>query len=92
MDEYTGTGGITIGGSAHVSRRRAYTRTIQDGDLLYVRARARAGSLEKVVIKHAIPSVGALHFFLFEDTLNSLWEEDELCSYADAAALVEAAS
>ncbi len=91
---YVGSGGITIGGCAAVSYTPEYAHRWPLGTRLYALYKARRGCLEAVVLKQVrvVQNVktGALTYIMYVDTLNGLWDEDELVELADAQAAVAA--
>lgn len=91
---YIGSGGITIGGCAVASYTPNYAYRWPLGTKLYALYKARRGCLEAVVLKQVriVQNVktGALTYIMYVDTLNGLWDEDELVELADAQAAVDA--
>jgi hypothetical protein len=60
-------------------------------DVVYSLWKARQGVLEAICIKKIIPvcNVDAGGFFLYKDTNNEIWNEDELIIKDDAVAIAE---
>lgn len=88
----TPTGGAEAGGCATIDTIYNFTIDYQPGDILYSRQKAlKEGKFEKVVIKklktvkHNSPH-GLVHP-IYWDTFNSVWNEDDLVTYAEAVEL-----
>lgn len=83
-----GDGGAIPKGCAVISYIRFINALFDIGDVLYNVNAARRGRLEKVVIKAkkiANPAkTQGTDVVLYIDTLNGLWNEDDLVSYSDA--------
>jgi len=79
---YTGSGGVTTGGCALTSRYVYITYKWGENSVLYVKHKAVKGILERVAIKRVIlnsgPKTGNQVIPIYQDTLNSLWNEDDL--------------
>lgn len=80
----TGSGGLTVEGCglATLLRNNLYVERYRAGNILYAAHRARKGVLEKVVIKK-------VSGYLYTDTLNGIWNEEDLVEFDDAVVLVE---
>lgn len=90
----TSSGGAVFGGCASVSYVKTYITEFGSGDIVYSLPKARKGILEKVVIKKTSTvnskfTQGAFRV-LYVDTLNSLWNERDLTSHANAISLAKA--
>ena len=87
----TSLGGITIGGCARPQQKHLETTLFAPGDVAFNAYKARRGTLEKVVVKKAkllcTRKIAGLQRVLYTDTLNGLWNEDELVDFATAKAL-----
>lgn len=77
---------ISIGGCAIVTVKKYYTTAFAVGSLVYFVPKAKKGILYPVAIKkiEAIFQSAALPTMLYTDTLNALYNEDELCGEAEA--------
>ncbi|MCO6459277.1 MAG: hypothetical protein J5I93_28540 [Pirellulaceae bacterium] len=86
------SGGIAVGGCVLVEKLYQIVTNFGIGDTLYSSAKARKGKLEKVVIKvvRIVSSRKTFgkHVALYMDTLNGLWNEDELVPYDRAVDLI----
>ena len=78
---YSATGAIRIGGCSSYKWAENTIHLYEIGDVLYSKSKALRGFLEKVVIKNTI-------FPIYVDTLNSLWNEEDLISFSQANSLV----
>lgn len=94
MAEYveTPTGGAEAGGCGTIENSFNFTVYFEPGDILYSRQKALGeGKFEKVVIKklksvkHVSPH-GPVHP-IYWDTFNSVWNERDLVTYAEAVEL-----
>ena len=90
---YVPTGGVRISGCATAIRIPNYAHKWPLGTRLYALYKARRGCLEAVVLKQVRVvqnmKTGALTYIMYVDTLNGLWDEDELVELADAQAAVD---
>ena len=84
-------GGVIAGGCARPQQKHLETTLFAPGDVAYNLDKARRGTLEKVVVKKqkllCTRKVAGLQRVLYTDTLNGLWNEDELVDFATARAL-----
>ncbi len=91
MFEYIGSGGVRVGGCAITAY---YIADFPIGTVVYLRAKALKGVLHKIAIKEALQSGLNRNFggriLLYKDTLNSIYGVDELVTYDEAVALIEA--
>jgi hypothetical protein len=81
---------ITVSGCADISITRRYPTLFGVGSTVYIVAKARWGVLEKITIRRIFrtsKNIGVQPIFNYEDTLNGIWLENELCWQADALAL-----
>lgn len=89
--EETSNGGAIPGGCAIVKYVDVILTTFGPGDVLYSVHKARKGVMEKIVIKK--PRLANLErtqgypVILYVDTLNGLWNEDELIPFNEAQEL-----
>ncbi len=84
---YVATGGVQVFNCADCkfSITRHYEFPI--GSILFIKAKAMKGLYRRVVIKEVrFPSA---YVNLYVDTLNALWNEDELVSHQTAIALIQ---
>lgn len=88
---YTASGGAKTGGCALASRYVYIPYKWGENSVLYIKHKAVKGILERVAIKRVIlnsgPKTGNQIVPIYQDTLNSLWNEDELIIEADARSL-----
>jgi hypothetical protein len=93
--KYNGSasGGVRCGGCPDVSASHIYITTYGEGDIVYNIYKARKGVLEKIVIREILTSkmslTGGLFQVMYKDTLNALWNEDDLITLEDAQAFAE---
>lgn len=59
------------------------------GTLVYLKDKARKGEIHKIFVKD-IKYVTPLNNFLYKDSFNAVWNEEDLCNYDDAIALIYA--
>lgn len=89
---YTGSGGSKTGGCATTFRTVYIAYKWGENSILYVRHKAAKGILERVAIKRVIlnssPKTYNQIVPIYQDTLNSLWNEDDLLIEAHARDLV----
>jgi len=60
------------------------------GNVVYSKEKARIGKILKIYvkdIKYIFPT-RAGHNFLYKDSFNGIWNEEDLCNYDDAIALI----
>ena len=85
---YVGGGEVKTGGCALTSRVVYISYKWGENSILYVRHKAVKGILERVAIKRVIlnsgPKTGNQIVPIYQDTLNSLWNEDDLLIEAHA--------
>jgi hypothetical protein len=60
---------------------------LYEGSIRYVKTKARIGKMEKVCVKDCINT--KIRSKMYRDTLNGLWNADELISYNQAKQLAE---
>ena len=89
-----GSGGVSLRGCGPVTLLHSLVTSFSAGDILFNIKKARRGVLEKVVVKTTRVVANRRTFgakrVLYTDTLNGLWNEDELVPYQQAVALAEA--
>jgi hypothetical protein len=94
MIQYVGSGIIKLSPCFQASSAAYITYKWIPGDIVFFKPKAKKGILEKIVIKKvriiSKYSLGGQKVFLYEDTYNSLYNEDELITEADAILLAEA--
>jgi len=85
---YTGSGTITIRGCAWYLLIPRYYHRWRIGDVCFVKQTAKKGKLEKVVIKRVrvVNNLNTINqvTFLYEDTLNGLYNEYDLLTEIEA--------
>jgi hypothetical protein len=86
---YTGSGNLSLNGCSYYYLVKYLQYQWKPGDVLFSLPNAKKGKMEKVVIKlvRVISKRADLYGaykFLYQDTFNALWSEDELISEADA--------
>lgn len=86
---YAATGGFKVFGTAGVSAEYFYYVRFAAGAKAYDRREATRGRLESIVIKRYRIMYNP-YDVLYTDTLNSLWNEDQLCSHGEAVDLAMA--
>ena len=90
--QYTGSGGIKIGGCAKTKKTDNIICKWSKNSILYVKYKASKGVLEKVAIKRVLLNSGLKTYNqvvpIYQDTLNSLWNEDDLIVAEEAYNLV----
>lgn len=88
---YVGSGTIKTGGCAIVEKYAFVEYKWGEGSVLYVKSKAEKGVIERVVIKRVILNSNAKTFLkiipIYQDTLNSLWNENDLIIECDATTL-----
>ncbi len=94
INDVVTSGGLFGDGCVLVGIRHPSVTAFGIGDVVYSLPKARVGRLEKVVIK-TIRVVTSRRTFggkvvLYEDTLNGLWNEDELAALDATTALAAA--
>lgn len=90
MLHYIGSGGIKISGCAIANKVVYVSHKWEVNSILYIRHKAVKGVLERVAIKRVIlNSVANQIVPIYQDTLNSLWNEDDLLTEAHAIELTE---
>jgi hypothetical protein len=79
---------INIRGCAATSATRYFYYNFSVGSVVYFVPKAKKGVLEPHTVKEVEPFMrngNYMHFkFLYRDTFNAIFNEDELCSEADA--------
>jgi hypothetical protein len=86
---YTGSGSISVNGCSYYYLKKFLQYAYKPGDVLFSLPNAKKGKLEKVVIKlvrviSKRQDLYGAYKFLYQDTLNGLWSEDELVTEANA--------
>lgn len=61
------------------------------GDTLYIKSRAKLGIFERVFIKKVLLNGRFKIVPIYKDTMNALWNENELVTREEAEALVATA-
>jgi hypothetical protein len=88
-----GLGGLRVSGCWVITVSHIYITAYGIGDILYDVKKARRGVLERIVIKQIVPVkqslTGGQFVALYKDTLNGLWNENDLVSSATAKAMAE---
>lgn len=91
---YSGTGGPQIIGCAGVRYEIFIDYKFGEGSVVYLKHKALKGVLEQVAIKKVILVQNRKTFmkmvFLYQDTLNGIYNEDELLTQQDAIDLAVA--
>lgn len=92
--EYTGSGGAETFGCAETSMLVYYEYPFGEGSVAYLRYKAEKGVLERVVIKKVIirqnRATWGQVIFLYQDTLNALFNESDLITHEQAVGIAEA--
>lgn len=91
MIHYVASGGAKTNGCAKTSKLSYFKHKWAVNTILYVKHKANKGILEKVAIKRII--LNEIQFKnnlppIYQDTLNSLWNEDDLVIEEHAKSLV----
>lgn len=90
MPSYVGSGGITLSGCAKVRVTEAVTIKFPINGTFYNCAAARRGCLEAITIKryHIVKNKASFNntIVMYIDTLNGLWNEEDICTKAEAVA------
>jgi hypothetical protein len=82
---YQSSGFVKFFGCPIILIRRLYPSKFSVGEILYVLRKARLGILEKVAVKKVNLNLhGNEASFIYKDTFNSLYNEEELCRYIEA--------
>jgi hypothetical protein len=85
---YTGSGGATTGGCALTFRYVYIEYKWGENSVLYIKHKAVKGILERIAIKRVMlnsgPKTGNQIVPIYQDTLNSLWNEDDLIIESEA--------
>lgn len=88
---YVGSGGARTGGCAITHRMVYINYRWGENSVVYAKHKALKGILEKVAIKRVILNQGPKTFNqvvpIYQDTLNSLWNENDLIIESDAREL-----
>jgi hypothetical protein len=97
---YSATGTIRVGGCSSYKWAENVIHLYEIGDVLYSKSKASRGFFEKVVIKNAIFPKHEIQNQrkklckycnlnpVYMDTLNSLWNEEDLIPFSQANSLV----
>jgi len=92
--EYIGSGEAETLGCAVVSMLVYYNNAYSEGSIAYLKHKAMKGILERIAVKRLIirqdKATGGMILFLYQDTLNSLYNETDLIPYQQAVDLAEA--
>lgn len=92
--QYTSTGGINLFGCARIKYSFYYNYKYGENSIVFLRYKATRGILEKIAIKKVILQssykTGGLIIPLYQDTLNSYYNEEELCTHQEAVDLATA--
>ena len=88
MPSYTASGGLKVGICSKYWMTKNYPYKWRPGDVLFSKQKALVGQFEKVAIKDVRiimnqSTTGKL-FFIYVDSLNSLWNENDLVQEYDA--------
>lgn len=87
---YTGNGNVNIGGCARVERRIYVFYKWGERSIVYVKPKAVKGILEKIAVKKVIlNNISGQYIPVYQDTLNSLYNEEELITEYEARVLVQ---
>lgn len=88
MPSYTGSGGFRFGVCSKYWKTINYPHQWSPGDILFSKQKAMIGQFEKVAIKEVRLIMNASTFgkmiFIYVDTFNSLWNENDLVQEYDA--------
>lgn len=91
---YIGSGGAETLGCAEVSMKVYYVYPYGEGSIVFLRYKAERGVLEKIAIKRVLirqnAKTGGAVLFLYQDTLNALFNESDLCTQEEAVAIATA--
>jgi hypothetical protein len=89
--QYTAIGGISIFGCARIKHSAYYVYKYGENSIVFLRNKAAKGNLEKIAIKKVIlqssHKTGGQIVPLYQDTLNSYYNEEELCTHKEAVDL-----
>lgn len=90
---YIGTGGAITSGCATTSYLVYNKYKWIVNSILYIKHKAAKGVLERIAIKRVIlnrgPKTGGQLVPIYQDTLNSLWNEEDLILESEANELVQ---
>jgi hypothetical protein len=85
---YTAAGGAKTGGCALTSRYVYIPYKWGENSVLYIKHKAVKGILERIAVKRVIlnsgPKTGNQIVPIYQDTLNSLWNESDLITESEA--------
>lgn len=85
---FQGSGKITFNGCARIASLKFYNYQYSVGTVVYLKYKAAVGIIEKIFIKKIIMSqINGTTVFLYQDMLNSLYNETDLCLKAEAISL-----
>jgi len=88
MPSYIGSGGFRFGVCSKYWKTINYPHKWSVGDILFSKQKALIGQFEKVAIKEVRLIMNANTFgkmiFIYVDTFNSLWNENDLIQEYDA--------
>lgn len=89
--QYSATGKISIFGCAKTQKSIYYNYKYGENSIVFLRYKAVKGVLEKIAIKKVILQSGRKTFGqivpLYQDTYNSLYNENDLCTHQEAIEL-----
>jgi len=89
--EYIGSGGAETLGCAEYSMQVYYTYAFEVGSIVYLKHKAKKGILERVAIKRIFirqnKATWGQPIFIYQDTLNSLYNEADLVTHQQAVDL-----
>ncbi len=92
--DFEAYGRIKFYGCARTNYTLFYDYKFVAGDIAYIKSKALKGKLEKIAIKKTIVHKNAATLnqieIIYQDTFNSVHEEDQIVDYATALSLVQA--
>lgn len=81
---------MKLGGCAIVTISRRYFHKYDQGEIVYIIAKAKKGNVVPVAIREVqLKNINGNYLsplYLYKDTTNAYWNESELCSNAEALA------
>lgn len=87
---FQGSGKISFFGFPVVKVRKLYPSKFSEGEIVYSLRKARKGIYEKIAIKKVILRFkSGQPIFLYKDTFNTLYNENDLCRNTEAQQEVE---
>lgn len=85
---YLSSGTIKTGGCAKTGKKLYLTHKFSENSIVYLKFKAKKGVLERIAIKKVILRAGPKSYNtvvpLYQDTLNSLYNEEDLISELEA--------